>query len=129
MRNKLKQFKIGDFLIFAVVLALAAGIWARFAVMQTEAAYGEIWKDGALYERIKLEEGYQTTITVKGESVTNVIEVDGPRMRVAQADCHDHVCVSSGWIERTGQIAVCLPNKLEIKITGGQAADVDAVVG
>lgn len=129
MKNKSKQFKIGDFLIFAVILVLAAGVWARFAVMQTEAAYGEIWKDGALYERIKLEEGYHTTITVKGESVTNVIEVDGLRMRVAQADCHDHVCVNSGWIERTGQIAVCLPNKMEIKITGGQASDVDAIVG
>lgn len=129
MKNKSKQFKIGDFLIFAVILVLAAGVWARFAVMQTEAAYGEIWKDGALYERIKLEEGYHTTITVKGESVTNVIEVDGLRMRVAQADCHDHVCVNSGWIERTGQIAVCLPNKMEIKIIGGQASDVDAIVG
>ena len=129
MKNKWKRFKIGDFLIFAVILALAAGVWARFVMLQADAVYGEIWKDGVLYERIKLEEGFQTTITVKGEAVTNVIEVDGLRMRVAQADCHDHVCVNSGWMERTGQIAVCLPNKLEIKITGGQAADVDAVVG
>ncbi|MGN1031385.1 MAG: NusG domain II-containing protein [Butyricicoccaceae bacterium] len=129
MKNKLQQFKLGDFLIFAAILALAAGIWARFAFLQADTVYGEIWKDGELYERVKLDEDYHTTITVKGETVTNVIEIDGLRMRVAQADCHDHVCVNSGWIERTGQVAVCLPNKLEIKITGGQASDVDAVVG
>lgn len=127
MKNK--WLKLGDFAIFAVILLLAAGVWARFALLQADAVFGEIWKDGELYERVRLADGYQTTITVQGESVTNVIEIDGRRMRVAQSDCHDRVCVHSGWIERSGQIAVCLPNKMEIKITGGQASDVDAVVG
>lgn len=129
MKHKMIRFRLGDCLIFAAILAIAAGIWIRFAVIQADAVYGEIWKDGALYEQIKLESGYRTTITVEGEQVTNVIEVDGLRMRVVQANCHDQVCIRSGWIDRAGQIAVCLPNHLEIKITGGQPSDVDAVVG
>lgn len=51
----------------------------------------------------------------------NLIEIDGTRVRIAEANCGDQVCVRQGWIFRDGQTVVCLPHKLvvEVKVQGG----------
>ncbi len=47
------------------------------------------------------------------------------RIRFAAADCPDKVCVRTGWIERAGQIAVCVPGQLIIKLEGPAPAASD----
>lgn len=132
MKNKL-GLKLGDFLLFALILMGACLIWVRFAMLQTDQVYGEIWKDGELYERVQLADGYQTTITVPGEASDSIIEVDGKRMRFVQSKCWDHTCERTGWVERVGETAVCLPNRTLIKIVGADGtteddSGIDAVV-
>ena len=49
---------------------------------------------------------------------------------MSDADCPDKDCVNQGWISRPGQMIVCLPNRLVIKIESDkltQEEDVDAV--
>ena len=40
------------------------------------------------------------------------------------SDCPDKVCVKTGWIGHNGEMAVCLPNRLSIKIIAEDDTDI-----
>lgn len=56
---------------------------------------------------------------------TNLIEIDGERIRIKEADCGDQVCVRRGWVSKNGETIVCLPHKLviEVRSTDGSGED------
>lgn len=121
------RLRPGDFVITAVVLAIAAGVAAPFLMGGSETLYAEIYEDDALVGRVLLAEGYQETVTIEG-AVVNVIEIDGRTVRFAESTCPDQVCVHTGELTRAGQTAVCLPNRVIVRLTGAEA-EVDAIVG
>lgn len=126
MKHKF-PLKAGDFAIFIAIIALACGIWIRLALMQTEQTYGEILVDGELYQQIKLGGREQEIIVLQGLVSEVTIEIDGDRMRFISSECFDHTCERTGWISRVGQTAVCLPNRVMLRITGNNTDGVDAV--
>lgn len=51
----------------------------------------------------------------------NIIEVDGDRIRISEANCGDLACVRRGWISKPGETPIaCLPHNLFITV---QASD------
>ena len=48
----------------------------------------------------------------------NIIEVRDGKVGIISADCSDKTCVKTGFISRPGQICVCVPSRLIIKIEG-----------
>lgn len=122
MRSRLKW---GDFVIIGVVLVLAAALAAVLvAGTQGDLLYAEVWQDNALVERIALTDETDRTIDLDGH---NVIVLSGKTARMASADCRDQVCVRTGTLTRAGQVAVCLPNRVVLKIVG-ETDEIDAIV-
>ena len=122
MRSGLKW---GDFVIIAVVLLLAAALTAWFALGTTDGQlYAEVWQDDVLVERVKLTDETDREIDLDGH---NVIVLAGKTARMESADCHDQVCVRTGTLTRAGQVAVCLPNRVILKIVG-EMSEIDAIV-
>ncbi len=127
MKNKF-PLKAGDFVIFALIIVAACGIWIRMALMQTDQTYGEVWVDGELYRQVRLTDDTEEIITLDGRDSPVTIEIVGTQMRFVDSQCGDHTCELTGWISRVGQTAVCLPNRVSIKITGSDDdSDVDVV--
>ena len=121
------RLRLGDFVIVAIVLALAATVALPFLTGGGEALYAEIYQDEALVKRVPLTEGLHETVTIDG-SVQNIIEIDGRTVRFSESTCPDQVCVRTGTLTRAGQTAVCLPNRVIVRLRGG-APEVDAVAG
>ena len=122
MRSKLKW---GDFVIIGVVLALAAAIAAVLALGTSgDRLYAEVWQDNELVERVELTDRTDRTIDLDWH---NVIVLSGLTATMQSADCHDQVCVRTGTLTRAGQVAVCLPNRVVLRITGG-TSEIDAIV-
>jgi hypothetical protein len=48
----------------------------------------------------------------------NTVEIKDGKVRVADADCPDLLCVHTGWREHVGQLIVCLPHYFVVKIVG-----------
>ena len=122
MRGRLKW---GDCIIIGVVLLLAAALTALMA--QNTAGgrlYAEVWQNDVLVERVVLTDETDRTIDLDGH---NVIVLAGKTARVESADCHDQVCVRTGTLTRAGQVAVCLPNRVVLKLVGETGA-IDAIV-
>ena len=69
------------------------------------------------------------TYTPNGYTLTVTAEDGG--LRVSEADCPTQDCVHTGAISRSGQSIVCLPARIIIQLTGGQAdpGGVDVVIG
>ena len=122
MRSRLKW---GDFVIIGAVLLLAAALTAALAAgTQGERLYAEIWQDNQLVERVALTDDTDRTIDLDGH---NVIVLSGKSARMESADCRDQVCVRTGTLTRAGQVAVCLPNRVVLKIVG-ETGEIDAIV-
>jgi len=114
-----------DFIVIVALLALA-GLFALPEIFSQKSHTAEIYADSVLLETVSLSEDR----TFSPEGFDNVmIEVKDGAIRFLSSDCPDQVCVSTGYISRAGQYAVCLPNRLMIKIPGTDASAPDAVTG
>lgn len=117
--------KKGDLAIMLAVLSLAAAVFAPFALAPSRSLTCEIEQNGELVKRVRLGAGYHETVTIKG-TVTNVIEIDDTSVYFSKSDCPDQVCVRTGKLTRAGQLAVCLPNRVIVRLVGAQN-DIDAL--
>ena len=51
----------------------------------------------------------------------------GDAVRMVSADCPGGDCLRTGGIKKTGEMIVCVPNRLIIRLVSSQRPDVDAV--
>lgn len=67
-----------------------------------------------------------SVIDVKGVLGASKISVRDGKASFLSSPCRNKVCVHQGEISKNGQMAACLPNKVVIRILGGDG-DYDAV--
>lgn len=119
----------GDFCIIALIVALAIAIFIWMLPTSAAETTVEIYLQGDLLYSIPLEEGIYDTLSIDSV-VHNTIELNGTEVRVIEADCYDSVCLNTGVISQVGEIIVCMPNQLLIKIVGDSSTlTLDGVVG
>ena len=57
-----------------------------------------------------------------------VIELDKDGAHFVSSPCPDKICVNKGIIKRAGESAVCLPQRVSVRIEGGDS-EIDSVTG
>ena len=124
-RSKL-SFRKGDLLAIGAVLALAAAVALLFLPHRgtAENTMLQVFQDGKLVQELSLQS--DQTILITGEYENTVVIRDG-KAAIAQSNCPGEDCVHSGWISSPGRSVVCLPNRVELRISG--SSEVDFVVG
>jgi hypothetical protein len=58
----------------------------------------------------------------------NLIEIDGDKIRIKEADCDDQICVRRGWASKNGETIVCLPHKLVIEVRSTDGSEEDSLI-
>lgn len=117
--------KPGDFFIVLLIAVTAVILILTMRQDNTGGKTALIIHNGVVIKKIRLDTlDHTETFEYSGE-YPGVIEAENGRIRFKEAACPDKVCVGTGWITRNGQIAVCLPEKIMIKITGDDSADED----
>ena len=119
------SFRKGDFFaIILVVLLAAAVLIAYLPGRDTERDNTvQVYRDNILVRELPLDTDAE--FEVSGEYVNRIVVRDG-RVCIEDSDCPGSDCVHSGWIDKGGRSIVCLPNRVEIRISG--ESDVDFVV-
>lgn len=127
---KIKGIKLlkGDIIIIALIAFLAIGILILTLPKTYDNNVLEIYVNGELVESVELSENTYQIIEID-EFVQNTIEIDGTSVRVIDSTCYDHICENTGSISKSGEVIVCMPNKLLLKIVGEDASELDGVVG
>lgn len=120
-------FRRGDAVVIAAILAAAIALTAAFVLSARRgaAASVEIRQNGEVLAVLPLDEDAEFTV---GGAYTNVIEVRGGEVLFAESDCPGQDCVHSGAVSAAGRSLVCLPNRVEVRITA-DVPDENAVDG
>ena len=71
---------------------------------------------GQLFAEARLDQPRH--IRVPGPLGESIVEIQAGRARVAADPSPRQLCVKHGWLERAGDIALCLPNQLSVELTG-----------
>ena len=107
--------------LFALVLAVCAGLSVMLFMPGEEASYAEITSGGKLVRSVDLRVDQE--FTVDGENGGyNLISVKSGKIGVIEATCPDHYCMHRGMISSGAQI-VCLPNRLVITLIEENSID------
>lgn len=110
------KWRKGDFIIIALVILLAVGIWL-FPFGRGKATNVEIFSDGKLIYTSPIDKPFEKEVS------GCTIALSGDEVRVVSSTCPDKVCVHTGKISEAGEIIVCVPNRVSVKLAGEEAFD------
>ena len=125
-KNLRLSFQKGDILAILEVAVMAVVMLVLFLPGKNAGQDGivQVWQDGKLKGEYALMSDER--IIISGD-YRNDILIENGRVCIAESDCPGTDCVHSGWISAPGRSIVCLPNRVEIRITG--TSEVDFAVG
>lgn len=121
----------GDKVLIVFILISAALIFAGFQVcgFGSDKTYAVIEVNGQPYQKISLgQDGPEFQVKVPGILGESIVEIDKDKVRMLYSPCPDKDCERQGWVSRSGQMIVCLPNRVVIKIESDRTKnDLDGV--
>lgn len=120
------KVKIGDIII---VLAIAVVV-VLLLVLPNQQTSGTLTAviivDDEEYERIDLNNVTEPLVIELHELGVVITAKDG-HISFTSSSCADQTCVNTGQLTHAGDIAVCLPNRVIVKIEGVKDSDIDVV--
>ena len=127
MDRKLRfGFRIGDLIAIFMVVGLAVTIFISYLVVSkpVENAKVQIYKDSELIKEFALNSSEEIEFIIDEEYYNKIVIKDG-EVYFLESDCPGEDCVHSGSISKPGRSLACLPNKVEIRITGKSDLDIE----
>jgi hypothetical protein len=99
-----------------LVAALAVALWQDAPAGKVRIRAGD-----TVFATYSL--GQERLIEVPGPLGVSRIVIHGHQVRFASSPCRNQYCVHQGWLRRAGQVAVCLPNRVSVELTGERGYD------
>jgi hypothetical protein len=133
MKNLIKQVYLKPWDIIIIVLLLFGSLlpFVVFGIQQsgqpqTDTKQAVLKVDNKVIKVFELKKG-GAKYTYKYEDNDgdyNLIEVDGDRIRISEANCGDLACVRRGWISKPGETPIaCLPHNLFITVQSSDGSE------
>ena len=120
------KFKWRDALIIAAALLLAAAVFLLTLPKGADGRlFAEISRNGEVVASLPLDTDAEYVVNGDYENVVTI--ADGGAF-FSSSNCPNEDCVHTGRLTKAGQLAVCLPNGVTVRIVG-EEADVDAIAG
>lgn len=115
-----KGDKIVVLIIFIAIVVSYVGVNIYKQNIKSGNHIAVIEQNGDIIKRIDLDEVKEEKEwkIYEKNGHYNTVKVEPHRIRFTDANCPDLVCVKVGWISQSGEISVCLPHKLLIRIEG-----------
>lgn len=76
-------------------------------------------RDGIVVARTALDENVR--LRLPGALGDTIIAIESRRARVVSDPSPRQLCVQQGWLTHAGDVALCLPNRTSIELSGGAA--------
>lgn len=116
--------KIDRFIfLFMLILSVTGIIFTNVIFADRSAEFAVVEVDGREYGRYSLREKETKVLDIKTNFGQNTIEIAGGGVRVLDADCPDKLEVKAGRIDSAGEMLVCLPNRMIVRIEGEREVD------
>jgi len=106
---------LGDWLVIIVsavaVTVLFITLWTNTPASQLQIRQGD--KVIGTYDLNQTR-----TLHLHGALGDSHISIEQGKVRFKQSPCTNQYCVHQGWLNRAGQVAVCLPNQISLQLIG-----------
>ena len=113
--NSASKPLIGDWLVLficaVIVVWLFQTLWSN-----TPASQLQIRQADQLIGSYDLNQTRE--LHIHGPLGDSHITIDQGKVRFKQSPCTNQYCVHQGWLERAGQVAICLPNQISLQLIG-----------
>ncbi len=113
----LRHIKPGDWLTLLLgsvcVALITAKLWSG-----NLADKAIIRSGGKIFREVSLSRDQM--IEVPGPLGISIIIVEKRKVRITSDPSPRQYCVRQGWLQQSGEIAICLPNEVSVELTGGQ---------
>jgi len=73
---------------------------------------------GKIFKEVPLSRDLQ--IEVPGPLGISVITIEKRKARITSDPSPRQYCVRQGWLQNSGEIAICLPNQVSVELTGSK---------
>jgi hypothetical protein len=117
-REMRRYFTRGDIILIAVLLALSLMSLGAIRVFGVSGKHAVVEVDNHRVLELPLDHDSVTTVT--GPIGETVIEVEKGAVSIPKSPCPNKYCMHMGHISHAGEILVCVPNHLIVRITGGK---------
>ncbi|HBR32607.1 MAG TPA: hypothetical protein DD733_11060 [Clostridiales bacterium] len=119
------MIKVRDIIIIICLLMFSAALY--FASGNKEGSTVLIEYDGNLFTEVNFTGlGDEEIFTYYLNGTTIIVDKNGAYFK--ESVCAGKVCVNSGRISKVGQIAICLPQRVSIRIEGN-GREFDGITG
>jgi len=118
---------VADRVLFIVLLFLCiTSVWAvkhlrpqgKEVIVEFQS---NIVYQGSLFTNKHLE--------IKGQIGITTVEIENAEVWVSHSDCPHQICVKTGKIDQAGDIIVCIPNKIVVRVKKRGQSTYDAITG
>ena len=123
LKNTLKLFNnfpkplIGDWIVIVsslvFVLFLFQTLWSNETAAKLRIRLGN-----TVYGTFSLQQN--RLLHIHGNIGNATIEIKDGKARFRESPCNTQYCVHQGWLNKAGQIAICLPNQLSLELLGAK---------
>ena len=127
MEGKPKNKKRADLVLIAALLLLALAMGAWLLLTREAGARAVVYVDGRTTASYPLDQDATVRLDNPNGSY-NVLVIRDGQADVTEAGCPDRICVMMHPLRYDGESIICLPNRTEIRIEGGEASGADAMV-
>ena len=124
MEGKPKNKKRADLILIAALLLLALAMGAWLLLTRETGARAVVYVDGRATASYPLDQDVTIRLDNPNGSY-NVLVIKDGQADVTEAGCPDKICVMMHPIRYNGESIICLPNRTEIRIEGGEPSPVD----
>ncbi|MBN1155906.1 NusG domain II-containing protein [candidate division KSB1 bacterium] len=107
---------IGDMILICLIIMTTVIISIGLINHKDQGKFAEIEVDGVVMHRLNLKDS--TTISVQGLIGQTIVQIAQNEARVISSCCPTEFCVKSGSIQNPGQMIVCVPNRVVVRIDG-----------
>ncbi len=120
----LMKLHLPDLLAILLVLALA-GMCAAFVFMGESGASVLVSANGYTYPLL-MTDGVHV---IESAGYHFTIEISDGSCNVTESDCPDALCAAMPAIRRAGEVIICVPAKLSLRVDGSEKGAIDGVAG
>ncbi|MBS9775794.1 MAG: NusG domain II-containing protein [Fusobacterium sp.] len=127
MQVKNKYFRIGDLLIYLLLIIIFLGLYFKIdSFKDFKASKAEIWVDGVLKYIYPLQKERKVIFVDTVIGGCN-IEFKDNKVRVLTSNSPRKIAVKQGFIGNAGEMAIGIPDRLVLKIVG-ENKDLDFII-
>jgi len=117
MKKKINKY---DIILIAAITIISCSLlyYNSKNIVYSDNNEALIYSNNKLVEQYVLKSDYKNEFTITTDDCYNTIKIENNKIWIEDTDCPDKYCQLQGDIGSDGQVIVCLPNKLLIKIIG-----------